>query len=149
MKIVGYLAVVLLAVLAACSSPETARDGGAQTMSVSAETAAKFGEVTLPQGVEVLGADTDSGRDTRYRLALRMTDAQLREFLAQFPWEPDKSDIPKSMQVVAGPPLSSAPAPLYGQDQISTSDHGAVTREVIVDQRAPDEVYVHLSLFTT
>ncbi|MEN4474921.1 hypothetical protein [Mycolicibacterium cosmeticum] len=143
------LALVVLAVLAACSSPEKARDGGAQTMPVSAETAAKFGEVTLPQGVEVLGADTDSGRDTRYRLALRMTDAQLRGFLAQFPWEPAKSDIPKSMQVVAGPPLSSAPAPLYGQDQISTSDHGAVTREVIVDQRAPDEVYVHLSLFTT
>lgn len=118
-------------------------------MSVSAETAAKFGEVTLPQGVEVLGADTDSGRDTRYRSALRMTDAQLREFLARFPWEPAKSDIPNSMQVVAGPPLSSAPAPLYGQDQITTSDHGTVTREVVVDQRAPDEVYVHLSLFTT
>jgi hypothetical protein len=143
------LALSLLAVLAACSSPETARDGGAQTMSVSAETAAKFGEVTLPQGVEVLGADTDSGRDTRYRSALRMTDAQLREFLARFPWEPAKSDIPNSMQVVAGPPLSSAPAPLYGQDQITTSDHGTVTREVVVDQHAPDEVYVHLSLFTT
>ncbi|GAS94015.1 uncharacterized protein RMCC_0981 [Mycolicibacterium canariasense] len=118
-------------------------------MSVSAETAAKFGQVTLPPGVEVLGVDTDSGRDTRYRLALRMTGAQLIEFLAQFPWAPRKSDIPKSMQVVAGPPLNSAPAPLYGQDQITTTDHGTVTREVIVDERSPDEVYVHLSLFTT
>lgn len=57
-------------------------------MPVPAETAAKFGEVTLPQGVQVLGTDTDSGRDTRYRLALQMTDTQLREFLPQFPRHP-------------------------------------------------------------
>jgi hypothetical protein len=148
-RILGYLAVLLLVVLPACSSHQAARNEGEQTMSVSPEAAANFGHVILPHGVQVLGADTDSGRDTRYRLALRMTDAQLREFLAQFPWAPSKSDIPKSMQVIAGPPLSSAPAPLYGQDQITTSDHGTVTREVVVDQRAPDEVYVHLSVFTT
>jgi hypothetical protein len=139
----------LLGVLSACSTHEPVRDEGGQNMPVSAETAAKFGEVTLPQGVQVLGTDTDSGRDTRYRLALRMTDAQLDEFLTQFPWTPEKSDIPKSTSVIAGPELGSAPDPRYGQDQIVTTDHGAVTRELIVDQRAPDEVYVHLSLYTT
>lgn len=118
-------------------------------MPVSADTAAEFGDVTLPPGIEVLGTDTDSGRDTRYRLALRMSDGQLDEFLRQFPEAPRPSDIPKSTLVIAGPELSSAPDPRYAQDRVDTAEHGTVTREVIVDERAPDEVYVHLSLYTT
>ena len=133
----------------ACATHDAARDGGAQKTAVSAETAAKFGEVTLPQGIQVLGTEADSGRGTRYRLALRMNDAQLEEFLSQVPETPQPSDVPKSTQVIAGPALSSAPAPLYAQDQIITQDHGTVTRELIIDRRAPAEVYVHLSLYTT
>lgn len=149
MKMILAALLMMLGALSACATHDAIRDGGDQKMPVPAETAAKFGEVTLPQGVQVLGTDTDSGRDTRYRLALRMTDAQLREFLTQFPETPEKSEIPKSTPVIAGPALSSAPDPLYAQDQIVTTDHGTVTREIIVDQRAPDEVYVHLSLYTT
>ena len=148
MKIV-LTVLLMLGVLSACSTHEAARDGGEQKMPVSAEEAAKFGEVTLPQGIQVLGTDMDSGRDIRYRLALRMNDTELRAFLTQFPWTPEKSEVPKATEVIAGPALSAAPDPLYGQDQIITTDHGAVTRELIVDQRAPDEMYVHLSLYTT
>lgn len=150
MSLVRYLVVVLLMSCAASAcATHDARDGGAQKSAVSAETAAKFGEVTLPQGIQVLGTDADSGRGTRYRLALRMNDAQLEELLNQFPETPQPSDIPKSTQVIAGPPLSSAPAALYTQDQVITEDHGTVTRELIIDRRAPTEVYVHLSLYTT
>lgn len=117
-------------------------------MPVSAQTAADFGDVALPPGVQVLGTDTDSGRDTRYRLALRMTDAQLGDLLAQFSAAPRPSEIPKSTPVIAGPELSTAPDPRYAQDQVDTAAHGTVTREIIVDERAPDEVYVHLSLYT-
>ncbi|KAA0120442.1 hypothetical protein CIW51_02855 [Mycolicibacterium sp. P9-22] len=148
MRLAGILAVVLL-VLCACSTPDAPRDGGDQKMPVSAQTAADFGDVTLPPGVQVLGTDTDSGRDTRYRLALRMTDAQLGEFLAQFSAAPRPSDIPRSTPVIAGPELSTSSDPRYAQDQVDTAAHGAVTREIIVDERAPNEVYVHLSLYTT
>jgi hypothetical protein len=118
-------------------------------MPVSAQTAADFGDVALPPGVQVLGTDTDSGRDTRYRLALRMTEGQLEKFLGQFSETPGPSDIPKSTPVIAGPELSTAPDPRYAQDQADTAAHGTVTREIIVDERGPDEVYVHLSLYTT
>jgi hypothetical protein len=148
MRLAGFLAVVLL-MLCACSTTDAPRDEGDQNMPVSAQTAAEFGDVTLPPAVEVLGTDTDSGRDTRYRLALRMTDAQLGGFLGQFSETPRPSDIPKSTPVIAGPELSAAPDPRYAQDQVVTAEHGTVTREIIIVERTPDEVYVHLSLYTT
>src|SRR5687768_11151881 len=114
MRLAGFLAVALL-VLCACSTPDAPRDGGDQTMPVSAQTAADFGDVALPPGVRVLGTDTDSGRDTRYRLALRMTDSQLGDLLAQFSAAPRPSEIPKSTPVIAGPELSTAPDPRYAQ----------------------------------
>lgn len=54
-------------VLTGCSTSNdvTSKDRG-QDMTVSADTAAEFGDVVLPPGVEALGVDTDSGRDTRY-----------------------------------------------------------------------------------
>ncbi|WP_286150244.1 hypothetical protein [Mycobacterium sp. ST-F2] len=116
---------------------------------MSAETAAAFGDVTLPQGAQVLATDTDSGRDTSYRLALRMTGSQLREFLAQFPAQPRPSEVPKTITVLAGPSLATAPAQLFLQDKVTTKDHKLVNREIVVDERGPDEVYVHLSLYTT
>ncbi|MHA7662973.1 hypothetical protein [Mycolicibacterium sp. HS_4_1] len=137
-------AFLMLWVLSACS---TEVKSGSQK--VSAETAAEFGDVTLPKGVEVLATDTDSGRDTRYRLAMRMTDSQLRDFLAQFPAAPRRSEIPKTITVLAGPSLVDAPEPLFLQDKIATKAHRLVNREVVVDQRGPGEVYVHVSLYTT
>lgn len=128
----------------ACSTPDTAtpRDGG----QVSAATAAGFGDVALPAGLVVLGVDSD---DTRYRLALRMDAAQLRELLAQFEEQPHASELPRTTPVIAGPPLSAAPNPLYAQDRVTTKAGRTVYRDVIVDERSPDEVYVHLSIFTT
>ena len=150
MRIARYLTVLLLlCALPGCTTGDDARDEGGQGMPVSAETAAQFGDVTLPAGVQVLDTDTDSGRDTRYRLALKMDEAQLSQFLSQFPEPPRPSDIPKSTSVLAGPELGSAPAPRYVQDRVATAAHGTVTREIIVDERAPDEIFVHLSMYTT
>ena len=144
MRYLGVLAAVLI--VCAFSACSTEKRGGQK---VSAETAAAFGDVTLPQGAQVLATDTDSGRDTSYRLALRMTGSQLREFLAQFPAQPRPSEIPKTIGVLAGPSLATAPDPLLLQDKVTTKDHKLVNREIVVDQRASDEVYVHLSLYTT
>lgn len=134
----------------ACSTPDATspgdRSSGGQ---VSAATASEFGDVTLPGGAEVLGADSDSGIDTRYRLALRMNTAQLRELLSQFKEQPQASEIPRATPVIAGPPLSDAPNPLYAQDRITTKAGRTVYRDIIVDERSPDEVYVHLAMFTT
>lgn len=131
----------------ACSTPDAAtpRDGG----QVSAATAAGFGDVALPAGVVVLGVDSESGIDTRYRLALRMNVAQLRQLLAQFEEQPHASELPRTTPVIAGPPLSAAPNPLYAQDRVTTKAGRTVYRDIIVDERSPDEVYVHLSMFTT
>ncbi|WP_418002749.1 hypothetical protein ACNO8X_22255 [Mycobacterium sp. PDNC021] len=137
-------AVLMLCALSACST-----ENREQKVPVPAEMAAAFGDVTLPQGAAVLATVTDSDRDTRYRVALRMTDSQLHDFLGQFPAAPRPSQIPKTMTALAGPSLASAPTPLFLQDKVTTKDHGLVNREVVVDQRGPDEVYVHLSLYTT
>ncbi|MEV0671418.1 hypothetical protein [Mycobacterium sp. NPDC050441] len=133
-----------------CSTPDASPTGDRSPVGqVSAATAAEFGDVALPAGSEVLGADSDSGIDTRYRLALRMTAAQLRELLSQFKEQPRASEIPRTTPVIAGPQLSDAPNPLYAQDRVTTTAGRTVYRDIIVDERSPDEVYVHLSMFTT
>ena len=144
--LVQWLLTVTL-IFTACATPDTAtpRDDG----QVSAATAAGFGDVTLPAGVDVLGVDSDSGIDTRYRLALRMNAAQLRELLSQFEAQPQPSELPRTTPVIAGPELSTAPNPLYAQDRVTTKAGRTVYRDVIVDERSPDEVYVHLAIFTT
>lgn len=141
-------AALLFTACSTTSGDATAGDGG-NGMPSSAEAAAEFGDVVLPPGVEVLGVDVDSGRDTRHRLALRTNAAQLPELLSQFTRQPQVSEIPRTTEVIAGPELSGAPNPLYAQDRITTKGGRTVNREVIVDERSPDEVYVHLSLYTT
>ena len=94
MRYLGVLAAVLI--VCAFSACSTEKRGGQK---VSAETAAAFGDVTLPQGAQVLATAADSGRDTRYRLSLRLTDSQLRDFLAQFPAQPRPSEVPKTITV--------------------------------------------------
>lgn len=144
-----YLSALAAAVLMVWVSSACSTEAKRGSQKVSAEAAAEFGDVTLPKGVEVLATDTDSGRDTRYRLALRMTDRQLRDFLVQFPEAPRPSDIPKTIRVLAGPSLVDAPKPLFLQDKITTKADRVVNREVAVDERGPGEVYVHVSLYTT
>ena len=51
------------------------------------------------------------------------------------------------MSVIAGPALESAPDPQYLQNGID-STNGAFVREIIIDKRAPDETYVHISVYT-
>ena len=57
--------------------------------------------------------------------------------------------MPKTITVLAGPSPATAPTPLFLQDKVTTKDHKVVNREIVVDERGPDEVYVHLSLYTT
>lgn len=116
---------------------------------VSPDTAAQFGDVVVPPGVEVLAVDSDSGIDTRYRLALRTTDAHLPALVSQFMAQPQPSQIPRTTPVIAGPELSTAPNPLYAQDRVTTKAGRTVYREIVVDERSPDEVYVHLTMYTT
>ncbi len=143
------LALWLLAMVLLFSACSTSPGGRSPSGPVSAETAAGFGDVVIPPGVEVLGTDSDSGIDTRYRLALRMNAAQLREFLSQFEQQPRSSEIARTTAVLVGPQLSGAPDPRYAQDRVTTKAGPTVYRDVIVDERSPDEVYVHLSIFTT
>lgn len=146
--------ILLVAALALVCAGVTACTGSndeRQTMPVSADEAAQFGEVSLPAGAEVLGTSTDGAIDTRYELALRVNTAQLDELLAKsgFTTEVAPSAYGKERRVIAGPPMSSATDLRYAQDRVDTTDHGTVTREVFEDHRSPDEIYVHLFMFTT
>jgi hypothetical protein len=122
-----------------------------QQTPVPADEAAGFGEVMLPAGAKVLGTSTDGAIDTRYELALRVDTAQLAELLAKsrFTTPVTPSDYGRERNVVAGPPMSTATDLRYAQDRVDTADYGPVTREIFEDHRSPDEIYVHLFMFTT
>lgn len=151
------LAALLMAcALSACSPVEGARVEPAEPAGSAIEAIKELGAIEaiqalgqfgLPVWPEILGVESDSGADTRYRMAMRLDDGQLEEFLSQFPLGPQPSDIPRSMSVIAGPALDFAPDPLYLQNGID-STAGAFVREIIIDQRAPDETYVHIAVYT-
>lgn len=143
--------IVILLVAAICATACTGSNDGRQPTPVSAAEAARFGGVTLPAGSEILGASTDGAIDTRYELALRVTAAQLRELLAtsHFTTPVTSSVYGKDLEVVGGPPMSTATDLRYAQDRVDTVDHEGVTRELFEDHRSPDEIYVHLFMFTT
>ena len=146
------IAILLVAALTVmCATACTGSSDGRHAMPASAAEAARFGGVSLPEGAEVLGTSTDGAIDTRYELALRVTAGQLDELLAQsrFTAPVTSSDYGKERKVVGGPPMSSAPDLRYAQDRIDTVDHENVTRELFEDHRSPDEIYVHLFMFTT
>lgn len=151
------LAALLIAcMLTACSPAEGTRVEPAESTRSAieaiqalgaVEAIQTFGQFGLPVWPEILGVDSDSGADIRYRMAMRVDDEQLEEFLSQFPLGPQPSDIPRSMPVIAGPALDSAPDPLYLQNT-TDSTAGVFVREIIVDKRAPNETYVHISVYT-
>lgn len=149
MNRVVILLVVALTVIcaAACTGIKDER----HAMPVSADEAAQFGGLSLPDGAEVLGTSTDGAIDTRYELALRVNAGQLHELLAKsrFNAPVTSTDYGKERKVVGGPPMSSATDLRYAQDRIDTVDHETVTRELFEDHRSPDEIYVHLFMFTT
>ena len=141
------LALLMACVLTACSPVEGTRADPAEPTVSVLEAIQTSGEFGLPVWPEILGVESDSGADIRYRMAMRLDDGQLEEFLSQFLLGPQPSDMPKSMSLIAGPALESAPDPQYLQNGID-STNGAFVREIIIDKRAPDETYVHISVYT-
>lgn len=140
------VALVVMCAMSGCSAPDGRTSESGEPMS-PIEAVQSLGQLGLPALPEFVGFDSDSGADTRYQIVMRLDDDQLDEFLSQFPIAPEPSDIPKSMSVIAGPALDAAPNPLYLQNAIS-SPEGSYVREVIVDQRAPNETYVHIAVYT-
>lgn len=142
---------VLLVLVVLCATACMGNVDGRQPTPVSADEAARFGGVTLPAGAEVLGTSTDGAIDTRHELALRVNNAQLQELLTKshFTAPVTPSDYGRQRQVVGGPPMSNATDLRYAQDTVDASDHEKVTRELFEDHRSPDEIYVHLFMFTT
>lgn len=151
------LAALLMAcVLSACSPVEDApveraESAGSAIEEIQAlgaiEAIQTFGQFGLPVWPEILDFESDSGADIRYRMAMRLDDGQVEEFRSQFPLGPQPSETPRSMPVLAGPALGSAPDPLYLENAID-STYAAFVREIIIDKRAPNETYVHISVYT-
>lgn len=146
-QVVILLAAALTVMCPACAGSTVGRHAAP----VSADEAARFGGLSLPEGAEILGAATDGAIDTRYDLALRVTPAQLHELLAKshFTVPVTPSEYGKELEVVGGPPMSSATDLRYAQDRLDTVDHEGIVRELFEDHRSPGEIYVHLFMFTT
>ncbi|ETZ57981.1 hypothetical protein LIX17_23900 [Mycobacterium avium subsp. hominissuis] len=144
---VSLAALLTACALAACSPVNEPRTEPAQPDISPIEAIQTLGQMGLPVWPEILDAESDAGADTRYRLTMRLDDGQLEEFLSQFPIAPQPSEIPRTMSVIAGPALQSAPDPLFLQNGIGSQD-GAYVREIIVDKRAPDETYVHIAVYS-
>jgi hypothetical protein len=119
--IAGLAALPFACVLAARSPVEGTRAGPAEP-EISPVTAIQtLGQIGLSLWPEILAFESDSGADTRCQMAMRLDDAQLDEFSSQFLILPQPSVIPRSMSVIAGPALDSAPNPLYVQDAIGSA----------------------------
>lgn len=140
-------ALLAVCALAACSPVSERWAESAQSKITPIEAVQTLGQIRLPLWPEILDAESDAGADTRYRVAMRLDDGQLEEFLSQFLLGPQPSDIPRSMSVIAGPALESAPELLFMQTGID-SPGGGYLREIIVDKRAPGEAYVHIAVYT-
>ncbi|ANE83465.1 hypothetical protein A7U43_28560 (plasmid) [Mycobacterium adipatum] len=136
------MGLLLFGVLPGCAANGYPLDPAHLSASVSAEDAAAFGNVALPAGAHVVDVRSDSGRDIRYQLTLIMTTTQLAELLQQFPGAAAEHPAPETL-----PPTVAVP--VFFQDQITTEGGVHVNREVMVSDVAADEVYVHLSLYTT
>ncbi|PBD10492.1 hypothetical protein BI295_25245 [Mycobacterium avium subsp. hominissuis] len=127
---VSLAALLTACALAACSPVNEPRTEPAQPDISPIEAIQTLGQMGLPVWPEILDAESDAGADTRYRLTMRLDDGQLEEFLSQFPIAPQPSEIPRTMSVIAGPALQSAPDPLFLQNGIGSQD-GAYVREII------------------
>lgn len=140
-------ALLMSGALAACTPVTDTRAEPYEPAVSPIEAVQTLGQIALPTWPEIIGLSSDSGADTRYRIAMRLDGGQAQEFLSQFPVGPAPSQIPRSMSVTGGPTLDSAPDPLYLQDVVPSAE-GTFMREIVVDERGPDEIYVHVSVFT-
>lgn len=134
---------VLCTLLAGCSL-----DFGPTDVEVPVEEAEAFGKVDIPDGVDVLKVRMDHGIDTRYEVALRVTERDVEtilrnsRFSAPFLMVKD----PSTMTFIAGLPMSSATNVAQARDHI---EKPWVYRDIVQDIRSPDEVYLHIVLFNT
>ncbi|WP_078311656.1 MULTISPECIES: hypothetical protein [unclassified Mycobacterium] len=139
----AWVGLAVCALLAGCSL-----DFGPTDVEVPVEEAEAFGRIDIPAGLQVLKVRMDHGIDTRYRVALRVSERDvatiLRKSTFTAPFRPVNN--PSSMTVIAGPPLSTATNVKEAQDHV---EKPWVYRDIVQDIRSPDEVYLHISLFNT
>ncbi|TDZ98627.1 hypothetical protein [Mycobacteroides salmoniphilum] len=138
-----WVGLVLCALLAGCSL-----DFGPTDVEVPVEEAAAFGRIDIPAGLQVLKVRMDRGIDTRYRVALRVSERDVETILRKSKFTEHFLPVkdPSAMTVIAGPPLSSAINVVEAQDHL---EKPWVYRDIVQDIRSADEVYLHISLFNT
>ncbi|OLP03008.1 hypothetical protein BVU76_08115 [Mycolicibacterium porcinum] len=153
----SLLGLVVVALFATACAP--ADDPVGRTLGSRAETstspelikeASDFGGIVIPAGAVVLQASVDGAIDTRYRLALKMSSADLQTLLSGSHFNAALTRAhPPFDPIIAGPPLASSPSVLGAQDRYRNAEGKSRYRDVIVDEREPDTRFVHLSMFTT
>ncbi|TDZ80527.1 hypothetical protein DE4585_00444 [Mycobacteroides salmoniphilum] len=139
----AVVGLALCVLLAGCSLDFSPTD-----VEVPVEEAEAFGRIDIPAGLQVLEVRMDRGIDTRYRVALRVSERDVETILRKSKFTEHFLPVkdPSAMTVIAGPPLSSATKVMAAQGHV---EKPWVYRDIVQDIRSSDEVYLHISLFNT
>ncbi|MFD4181987.1 hypothetical protein, partial [Rhodococcus sp. NPDC058514] len=151
--IVGMMAVTIG--VTGCGSDN--QDGDHRIETTQAENSAdvvreasEFGGIVIPEDISVLGARSEHGRDTLYRLALSTNPPGLAQLLAASNFTAPLNKVFRVAETtVGGPPLETSPSLLQAEDIYRRPGGKAVNRIVIVDERDPSSPIVHIQLFDT
>ncbi|WP_433626410.1 hypothetical protein [Nocardia sp. CA-120079] len=112
--------------------------------------ASEFGGIVIPDNASVLGARSERGRDTLYRLAISTDSQGLTLLLATSKFSAPLTKVFRVAETtIAGPPLETSPSIMQAEDVYHRPDGKSVNRIVIVDERDPSTRFVHIQLFDT
>ncbi|MFI7664123.1 hypothetical protein [Nocardia sp. NPDC049526] len=138
-----------------CSSERHDGDHRSQPTQTANDTditreASEFGGIVIPDNASVLGARSEHGRDTLYRLAISTDPQGLTLLLTTSKFSPPLTKVFRVAETtIAGPPLETSPSILQAEDVYHRPDGKSVNRIIIVDERDPSSRFVHIQLFDT
>ncbi|MEV5840038.1 hypothetical protein [Nocardia sp. NPDC052112] len=116
----------------------------------TARQASEFGGIVIPDNASLLGARSEHGRDTLYRLAISTDPQGLTLLLATSKFSVPLTKVFRVAEnTIAGPPLETSPSILQAEDVYHRPDGKSVNRIIIVDERDPSTRFVHIQLFDT
>ncbi|WP_433758038.1 hypothetical protein [Nocardia sp. CA-135398] len=151
--VVGLMAVTVG--MTGCSSETHDGDHRSEPTEAAKDTdiareASEFGGIVIPDNASVLGARSEHGRDTLYRIAISTDPQGLTLLLAASKFAVPLAKVFRVAETtVAGPPLETSPSILQAEDVYRRPDGKSVNRIVIVDERDPSSRFVHIQLFDT
>ncbi|RBO92758.1 hypothetical protein [Nocardia puris] len=144
---------VAMASVVGCGGEQHGDDRRLETTPVEsdiAREASEFGGIVIPEDATVLGARSEHGRDTLYRVAVSTDPEGLALLLASSKFTVPLTKVFRVAETtIAGPPLETSASLLQAEDVYQRPDGLSVNRIVVVDERDSSSRIVHIQLFDT